>query len=409
MLGVGMYGLAWDSVYTLFAWTTLGIFFVATLFWLFEVLVLGRAPRGPVEHGPEDIEVRVMTVDAAAVVQGTVNALPDGFAAVRVVAERDIDVDGADVRTVPASFSCQATRKGRALEWARRNVESTAPYVLYLDEDTILQECPGLPDADVVQLSEQPVRSGSWVAYLAEIFRMGFQIEQAVFPRFRYPLYAWGGGFAVRRDLEDRVTWDVETVTEDTNFLWRAFQDPDVDLQFLNVRARNQAPPSVREMVHQRRRWISGAAADSQLLPLRYRLLSLLRNAAWGLVFVSPTLALPFVTPLSIVAFPVVYGYTVAFQLVGLFGWAFLGYWYYGERVRVLAALFLTIPVVAIVHAAGAFWAIFSPTSNFRITEKVAPEDIPDPRIDAELVGSEVGDDTEEPVPEQVVEPPRSR
>lgn len=265
----------------------------------------------------------------------------------------------------------------------------TGSYVLYLDEDTLLGDFHGLPDADVVQLSERPIRSASWITYLAEMFRRGFQLEQATFPKFRYPLYAWGGGFAVRKELEDELTWNVDTVTEDTNFVWRAFQSRDRDLQLLGVQAMNQTPPTVREMTHQRRRWISGAARDSHLLPVRYRILSLLRNAAWGLVFVSPLLALPLVTPIRNLFFPTYYWYLIVFQLVGLFGWAFLGYWHSAERVRVLVALFVTIPVIALVHSVGAFWAIVSPTETFRITRKVAPGDLEDEQLDRYEVAPE--------------------
>ena len=234
---------------------------------------------------------------------------------------------------------------------------------------------------------------------------MGFQLEQAVFPKLRYPLYAWGGGIAVRKHLEDRITWDVNTVTEDTNFVWRAFQAGECDLQFLNIRAMNQAPPSVREMIYQRRRWISGAARDSHLLPRRYQLLALMRNAAWGLVFVSPLLALPLVTPVSVVLFPVVYGYVLLFQVVGLFGWAVLGYWYYGERPLVLAALLVTIPLVAVIHAAGAFWAIFQPTTEFRVTQKVPPSELEDGKV-AEAAITERDADYERTVEEaESVEP----
>lgn len=368
--------LSGDLVFSVVAWTILLIFFIATAFWLVEMLLVGRARRGPLVHEPADVEVRVLTVGAESVVQTTVDALPDELATVRVVAERDIEIHGATVHTVPAEFSCSATRKGRAVEWARRNIPCHGEYVLYLDEDTILEEFHGLPDTDIVQLSEQPIRSRSWLTYLAEIFRMGFQIEQATFPKFRYPLYAWGGGLAIRKSVEDEVTWDVNSVTEDTNLIWRAFEDPSRDLAFLRVRARNQAPPTIREMIHQRRRWISGAAKDSHLLPLRYRLLSLLRNAAWGLVFVSPVLILPVITPISMVLFPEPYRLLILFQLVGLFGWGLLGYWYYGERLRVLVFLFVLLPIVAIIHAAGAFWAVLSPTDDFRVTEKVSPTEI---------------------------------
>lgn len=371
-----------NFAYSVVVWTILLIFFISTVYWLFEVLVVGRESSGPIEYGPEDVEVRILTVDAETVVQATVDVLPDNVSAVRVIAEREIGVQGATAHTVPKDFVCEATRKGRAIEWARREVPCEAEYVLYLDEDTLLKEFEGLPDADLVQLSEHPVRSDSWLAYLGEIFRMGFQYEQATFPKFRYPMYAWGGGFAIRKSVEDQVTWNVNSVTEDTNFIWRAFEDPSRDLAFLRVRAMNQAPPSVREMIHQRRRWISGAANDSHLLPYRYRVLSLLRNAAWGLVFLSPLLLVPLVTPFSVVFSPALYLLLFQFQLIGLFGWAILGYWYSGERLRVLALLLVTIPLVAILHAAGAFWAIISPTTNFRVTRKVTPTKIKDEDVD---------------------------
>ncbi|MFC7325419.1 glycosyltransferase [Halorubrum rutilum] len=394
-----------NLLFTLFAWTVLTIFFVATVFWLIEIVIIGRARRGAIEHEPAEVEVRVMTVAAERVVQATVDQLPTELDTIRVIAERPITIDGAEVCVVPSEFECEATRKGRALEWARRELNCNASYILYLDEDTLLREFHGLPDADIVQLSEQPIRSDSWLTYFAEIFRMGFQLEQAVFPKFRYPLYAWGGGIAVRKELEDQITWDVNTVTEDTNFVWRAFQAGECAFQFLNIRAMNQAPPSVREMIYQRRRWISGAARDSHLLPRRYQLLSLMRNAAWGLVFVSPLLALPLVTPVTVVLFPVVYGYGILFQLVGLFGWAVLGYWYYGERPLVLAALLVTIPLVAIIHAAGAFWAIFQPTTEFRVTQKVPPAEVEDSRA-AEIAVTEKHTDSEQTTEEtEPVEP----
>lgn len=371
-----------DWIYSVSAWTVLAVFLLSTLFWLVEMVIVGRSRRGPIEHDLDQVEARILTVDAAEVVQATVDALPDGLADVRVIAEEGIAIEGASVHVVPEDFSCEATRKARAVEWARRTIRSDATYTLYLDEDTLLREFGGLPDADIVQLSEQPIRSGSWLTYLAEIFRMGFQLEQATFPEFRYPLYAWGGGFAVRKDLEDHLTWDVNSLTEDTNFVWRAFADPDVDMAYLRVQAMNQAPPSVREMVHQRRRWVSGAANDSHLLPLRYRFLSLLRNAAWGLVFLSPLLALPLVTPIRMLFLPDVYQYGILFQLVGLLGWSLLGYWYYGERPRVLCALLVAVPLVAVLHAAGAFWAILHPTDDFRVTEKVPPSEVEDGKIE---------------------------
>lgn len=309
-----------DVAFSVFAWTALSFFLGAALYWVGEMVLVGRARDESIEHDPSTVEVRIATVGATEVVQATVDALPAEFASVRVIAEKDVAVDGASVHVVPEDFSCEATRKGRALEWARRHVPCRGTYVLYLDEDTLLPEFPGLPDAAIVQLSERPARSRGWLPYLAEIFRMGFQLEQATFPKLRRPLYAWGGAIAIERDLEDEITWDVATVTEDTNFVWRAVERADCDLAFLDVRAVNQAPPSTRELVAQRRRWLSGAATDSHLLPAHYRALSLFRNAAWGLVVVSPLLGLPFVTSVGTVFLPAVYRTVLLVLFAGLLG-----------------------------------------------------------------------------------------
>lgn len=93
------------------------------------------------------------------------------------------------------------------------------------------------------------------------------------------------------------------------------------------------------------------------------------------------------------------------FQLVGLFGWAALGYWYYGERPLVLAALLVTIPLIAIIHAAGAFWALFQPTTNFRVTQKLPPAEVEDSRI-TEIAVTEKDTDSEQTTEEtEPVEP----
>jgi len=359
-------------------WVILLIFLAATLFWIAEIVFFRQQETKPIKYQLEDIQVRILTIGGERVVQQTVNSLPSHIRTVKVISEKDIDIEGADVYVVPENFTCKATRKGRAIEWARREVDCQVPFILYLDEDTIVNEFHGLPDSDIVQLSERPIRSGGIFPYLAEIFRSGFQIEMETFPNFRYPLYAWGGGIAVKTELEDKITWNVNSVTEDTNFIWRAFQNDDVEMAFLNVKLMNQAPPTVRELIHQRRRWISGAIKDRNLLPFRYRVLSLLRNTAWGLVFLSPLLLIPVIFSVEQLFYPRVYTGVMIFQIFGLFGWGVIGYKYYDERLRILILLLLTLPLTAVFHSAGAFWALMKPTQNFRVTQKVEPEDIDD-------------------------------
>ncbi|GGJ16584.1 hypothetical protein GCM10008995_28080 [Halobellus salinus] len=95
----------------------------------------------------------------------------------------------------------------------------------------------------------------------------------------------------------------------------------------------------------------------------------------------SPKLAVPLVTPVTLILAPTIYDYVILFQLVGLFGWAVVGYWYYSECPLVLTALLVTIPLIASIHSAGAFWAIFQPTTNFGVTQKVPLVDVEDSRI----------------------------
>ena len=118
-------------------WTALALYGFSSLWWLLEILVLSRGWKSNNTEvwGLDDIQVRILTIDAEAVVQPTVNVIPDNLTDVRVIAEANIAIDGATVHVVPDEFTCDATNKGRAVEWARRNVECHKEYVLYLDEE----------------------------------------------------------------------------------------------------------------------------------------------------------------------------------------------------------------------------------------------------------------------------------
>ena len=220
-------GLA--SLFGFTLWSVTLLFGATALIWFVLTTVVGAGYEAPPnEYGLSEMQVRIMTVDAAEVVQETVDSLPEGLDDVHVIAESDIDVTGATVHVVPEEFTCRAVRKGRAQEWARQALTCQKEFVLYLDEDSIVESLDGLPDADIVQLREKPRRTGSNLSYLADIYRMGVQLEQRAFARLSIPLFAWGGGIAVRTEVEEKTTWDRETLVEDTAFVWAAFQRFDV-------------------------------------------------------------------------------------------------------------------------------------------------------------------------------------
>jgi len=359
-------------------WAALAVYGFSSLWWLVETFVLSRGwkPDNTEPWGLDDIQVRILTIDSEPVVQQTVNAIPDGLADIRVIAEGEIAIDGATVHVVPDEFTCDATNKGRAVEWARRNVDCDKEYILYLDEDTLVTDFTGLPDADFIQFTEKPIYTGSRLTYLCEVFRTGYQFEQFGFHRLSYPLYAWGGGFAIRQQIEQEIGWDVATITEDTNLIWRAAKEYDLTYQVADKRFRNQAPPSVKSMLKQRRRWMSGTVKDDYLLPLLYRPLYLTRVVAWAFS--------PFVPLLAIASYllpgtaPGVELYSLlSTALLGiLFVYMFLGVIAYRKHPILWPIFLLLTPLAVVLHAVGALWGVVRPVEEFEVTEKVTAETI---------------------------------
>ncbi|MFC6733974.1 MULTISPECIES: glycosyltransferase family 2 protein [unclassified Haladaptatus] len=353
-------------------WGTTALFAATAAFWVALTYVLGAGYEPPESiYGGDEIQVRILTIDAEAVVQATVDSLPSELTDRHVIAEEPIDIDGATVHVVPDEFECRAVQKGRAIEWARRTLDCDREFVLYLDEDSVVEQFDGLPEADIVQLRERPRRTGSVLSYLADVYRMGVQIEQRAFARLQIPLFAWGGGIAVRSAIENEVTWDRETLVEDTAFVWAAARQFDIDFALSTATCRNEAPPSLGEILQQRRRWAAGNIDATALLPFRYQLLTRVRNFAWALSPVVTVVAVP----LALVGVSVVYA--GLFLLASLTLASFTAFWfvrgmlyYGGAELKWLLALPL-VPLVSVVHSMGTVVGILHPPTTFRVTKKV--------------------------------------
>jgi len=372
-----MTGSAVASTIGLVFWVTLVLYGFSSFWWLLEVTVLayGWQADDETEIGLDNIQVRILTYNSPSTVQVTVNSVPNGIAETKVIAEAAMDIDGADVHVVPEAFESEAQKKGRAIEWARQCVECEQEYILYLDEDSILVNFEGLPAADLIQISEHPLRTDSWWVYLCEVFRVGYQREQRAFHRMAYPLYAWGGAVAVRHELENEVTWDVPTITEDTTYIWRAAKHVDLqggrfEYRLLNKRFRNQAPPSIREMFNQRRRWMSGTLRDMYRLPKRYLPLQFARITTWTLSPVIPLLsALAFLYP-ELVPQHGLYQIASVALFSMLFVYMIAGLIEYKKYPEVWPVYLLLTPLAVTLHAVGAFWGLLRPATDFKITQK---------------------------------------
>lgn len=391
-------------VLLMLVWTVFALYSASVFTWFVEVLVLAwrqTIAADDVAYGYDDIQVRIITIDAAGIVQSTVDAVPDGLADVRVVAEKPISVDGASVHVVPEEFTCTATHKGRALEWARREIPCDKEFVLYLDEDTLMANFEGLPEGDIVQITELPLYTGSWVTYLSEVFRIGYQREQRAFGRFRFPLYAWGGGIAIRTRLENDITWDSKTITEDTDFAWRAASATNLEFNVLDCKFRNQSPPSVMTMLKQRRRWFSGTRQDSDLLPLHYQVFLQFRLVAWGFSPLIPLITLlTFLVPgalpdLMLYRIGSLVEFATLFVVTGV---GVVSYW--SESKLTLLAVPWT-PVLVVLNTAGALWGFVSPVEHFTVTTKVPLETV-EKRNPAFEPGSLTDHDGRDDLPEQL-------
>jgi len=368
-------------------WHLALLYAIPVVFWDYEIAVLTLRNRQNRRDATADVaweldavQARIVTIDNADVVQQTVDLLPDELSDVVVVAEAPIAVDGAKVLVVPPEFECAATNKGRAVEWARRTYSTDKEYVLYLDEDTDASSLTELgSNADIIQFRERPVRTVGLLPYLSEIHRIGFNVEQRSFPFFQIPFYAWGGGIAIRSSLEDAVTWDTPTIVEDSVFTWRAVLEHGATLEVADVHLANQAPPSVRAMIRQRRRWLTGTRQRHDMLPFHYRLLYDARDLGWALSTISPILwvasAASFVGLVDVsllpVFFPEAYMILTLALLGHVYAWSVLGLSIYRPSVGVWVLLLVFTPFVVTVHSAGALYGAIRPAKTFVVTEKV--------------------------------------
>lgn len=368
-------------------WQLALLYAIPVLFWDFELGVLWvrnwqnrRSTKPGIEWELDAVQARIITIDNAAVVQQTVDSLPPALTDVVVIAETPLDIDGAEVLVVPAEFSCTATNKGRAVEWARRHHATDREYVLYLDEDTDASNLTGLDsNADIIQFRERPTRTGGLLPYLAEIHRIGFNVEQRSFPFFQLPFYAWGGGIAIRSSLEDAVTWDTPTIVEDSVFTWRAILKHNATLKVADVYLANQAPPSIWAMMKQRRRWLTGTRQRHEMLPMQYRLLYDTRDLGWALSTFSPLLWLASAASyrglidlsLSPLFFPGAYMALTLTLLGHVYAWSLLGLSTYRPPIGVWVLLLLLTPFIVTIHSIGALYGFLRPARTFAVTRKV--------------------------------------
>lgn len=270
-----------------------------------------------------------------------------------IITRRFLDLPNS--KLPPSDFKCQAKFKGKDLEWARR--EHPHNYTLYLDEDSLcsLRE---IPDADIVQFREVS-SSDSLLVTAAEAHRLGFQVEQVIFEKVK-PLYLWGGGFAVKRWLEDKTTWDRESITEDTGFLFSITDD--YSFRYSKQPIYSRGPRNIKDLIFQRWRWASGIYQDTRYLENNWlKVFVYFRIINWGLwTIYTPVISIFFVGFCPWLILPAIQAMV----------WSGTGVRLMGLNWQRSVVSVLLAPIAAYIHSLGALLALFYRQKRFRVTPK---------------------------------------
>lgn len=322
---------------------------IITLWWWVSLVyyLKHKEPLG----ATSDFGIKILTVGKdLKTLQATVRRCPKEPL---VISKNHVDVPNS--KTSPPGFKAKAQYKGKDLEWARQ--EHPCYYTLYLDEDSQCGLWESIPNATMVQFKEVPY--GSWLVEMVEAHRIGFQVEQALFEKTK-PLYLWGGGFAVKQWLEDKITWDRYSITEDTGFVFSI--DEPYDFRFTKQEIYNKAPLNLKDLVFQRWRWASGTYHDARNIKNPWRKAFVyFRTFTWGGWVIYATL-IPVVfalNPLLVLPF-------VAQAMV----WSLVGSRLMHQRWYTTIAVTLLAPLASYINSIGATLALFCPVKGFRVTPK---------------------------------------
>jgi hypothetical protein len=272
-----------------------------------------------------------------------------------IISANPVDIPGAEVKVVPKDFRCQAQFKGKDLEWGRRN--HSFEYTLYLDEDSLC-DLEEIPVADIVQFQEVPIAKNLFIAAI-EAHRIGFQVEQAFFEKTG-PLYLWGGGFAIKKWLEDKISWDRMTITEDTAFIFSINQP--YKFKYSKKKIYGQAPLRIRDLIKQRWRWASGIYQDAKYLRSKVRKAFVyFRTFNWGFWIVYATL-LPII-------FPIGYLFTLPMFIQAMI-WSAVGTRIMKLSIYQSIIVILITPVAAYINSLGALLGLLRIQKQFNVTPK---------------------------------------
>ncbi|KAJ3143224.1 hypothetical protein HK100_000023 [Physocladia obscura] len=202
---------------------------------------------------------------------------------VHVLTDEPYFFEGINCYTCPTSFSTSSSKyKARALEWYRQTMRfSEYDWILHLDEESVIDDESVKRILDFI-FYEKEFHFGqgvifynqykywnNWIFTVADALRVGDDVSrfQLQYTYFHRPVFGAHGSFLLTNGLvENAVTWDLGSLTEDYQFAVKAW-DRGFRCGKIAGIVREQSPLDLIGFMKQRRRWYVGIRRLPSVLP----------------------------------------------------------------------------------------------------------------------------------------------
>ncbi|KAI8819193.1 glycosyl transferase family group 2-domain-containing protein [Fimicolochytrium jonesii] len=222
--------------------------------------------------------------------------LLDPCVRVHVLTDEPNFFEGINCYTCPKSFTTSRSKyKARALEWYRQTMRYTEhDWILHLDEESVIDDESVARILEFVKWKKEYTWGQGIIMYnqyhfwknpfytVADGLRVGDDLSRfhLQYTYFHRPIFGAHGSFLLTNGaVENAVTWDLGSLTEDFQFAVKAWQ---MGFRCGSVAGivREQSPLDLIGFLKQRRRWFVGIRRLGSVLP---KLLALF----WGLGLLS--------------------------------------------------------------------------------------------------------------------------
>lgn len=307
---------------------------------------------------------------------------------VHVLTDEPYYFDNINCYTCPKSFMTNKSKyKARALEWYRQTMRYTEfDWVLHLDEESVIDDESIKRVLDFISYEtdchwgQGPILYNQYRYWknpfftVADALRVGDDLARfhLQYTYLRRPVFGAHGSFLLTNGLvENTVTWDLGSLTEDYEFAVKAW---DVGFKCGKIAGlvREQSPMDLIGFLKQRRRWFVGIRRIPQILPKVWSLIwSLGILCLYGTII---SVVLGFVIPTNT---PRWFGLLKDFEfctfvylyMLGIFTQDLDKKAYLWIPLRILGAFILQF-VAVFMEALAVMYALVAPPKDFDVIKK---------------------------------------